>query len=195
MNKCIDCHKKLTGHSNPKRCKKCNQKFLHPYGRKYPHCEDCGKELKTYHSNRCRHCANTGELSSQFIDGRTSANNYHAKYTTNRRNVDINFKLAGNLRPRIRLALKGICKSKTTLELLGCSIEFLKQHLEKQFTKGMNWTNYGKWHIDHIKPCASFNLSKVSEQKKCFNWKNLQPLWAEDNLRKSDTMILAKKEL
>ena len=52
----------------------------------------------------------------------------------------------------------------------------------------MNWLNYGRhgWHVDHIRPCASFDLSKPSEQKKCFNYKNLQPLWEEDNLAKSD---------
>jgi len=48
----------------------------------------------------------------------------------------------------------------------------------------MNWSNYGKWHIDHIKSCASFDLSKKSEQKKCFHYTNLQPLWAEENIKK-----------
>jgi hypothetical protein len=61
--------------------------------------------------------------------------------------------------------------------------------LEKQFTKGMNWKNYGKWHIDHIKPCASFDLSLEHEQKLCFHFTNLQPLWAKDNIRKSDKII------
>jgi hypothetical protein len=71
-----------------------------------------------------------------------------------------------------------------TEELLGCSIENLKKHLEKQFTQGMSWKNYGKWHVDHIKPCANFDLSKKTEQQKCFNYNNLQPLWAVDNLKK-----------
>lgn len=48
----------------------------------------------------------------------------------------------------------------------------------------MNWDNYGEWEIDHIKPCASYDLSKPKEQRKCFNYMNLQPLWAEENLRK-----------
>ena len=89
-----------------------------------------------------------------------------------------------NLRIRINLALKGNPKLSTTMKLVGCSIERLKQHLEKQFKMGMSWNNYGKWHIDHIRPCASFDLSKPSEQKKCFNYTNLQPLWAEENLKK-----------
>ena len=70
------------------------------------------------------------------------------------------------------------------MKLVGCSIDQLKQHLEFQFKPGMTWNNYGKWHVDHKKPCASFDLSKPSEQRKCFNWKNLQPLWAEENLSK-----------
>ncbi|GAI33061.1 unnamed protein product, partial [marine sediment metagenome] len=60
-----------------------------------------------------------------------------------------------------------------------------KKHLEKRFVKGMSWKNYGKWHIDHIKPCATFNLSEKKEQRKCFHYSNLQPLWAKENLSKN----------
>ena len=74
--------------------------------------------------------------------------------------------------------------------LIGCSIEELKQHLEKQFTLGMNWKNYGYgWHVDHIKPCAFFDFSKEEEQKKCFNYTNLQPLWATENFKKRDNIL------
>jgi desulfoferrodoxin (superoxide reductase-like protein) len=63
--------------------------------------------------------------------------------------------------------------------------------LEKQFKLGMNWDNYGRsgWHIDHIKPCASFDLTKKEEQLKCFHYTNLQPLWARENLIKSDKIL------
>jgi len=70
------------------------------------------------------------------------------------------------------------------MKLVGCSIDFLKQHLENKFKPGMSWKNYGKWHIDHIRPCASFDLRKPAEQKKCFHYSNLQPLWAKENLVK-----------
>lgn len=70
------------------------------------------------------------------------------------------------------------------MELTGCSKDDLYSHLESKFTEGMNWDNYGKWHIDHIKPCVSFDLTDTEEQKKCFHWTNLQPLWAIDNMRK-----------
>jgi hypothetical protein len=109
------------------------------------------------------------------------------KYMKEKRRTDIDFKLRCNLRSRIYCVLKGINKSKSTIKLLGCSIEKLKSHLESKFKPGMNWKNYGfyGWHIDHIKPCCSFDLSKDSEQLKCFNYKNLQPLWALENKHKS----------
>lgn len=77
-------------------------------------------------------------------------------------------------------------KDKGTLELTGCSIERLIEHLESQFTSGMTWDNRGKergkWHIDHIKPCNLFDLAEESEQKLCFHYTNLRPLWSEDNM-------------
>jgi hypothetical protein len=111
---------------------------------------------------------------------------YKAKYVKNRRKNDINFRLKECLRSRLNYAIKGNIKSTTTIRLIGCSVKFLRKYLESQFRPGMSWKNYGYrgWHIDHIRPCASFDLSNPIEQKKCFNYKNLQPLWAEDNLIK-----------
>ena len=71
-----------------------------------------------------------------------------------------------------------------TVKDLGCSIEELKTHLESQFQPRMTWDNYGKWHIDHIKPLSNFNLENKEEFKEACNYKNLQPLWAKDNLIK-----------
>ncbi len=108
-----------------------------------------------------------------------------------RRKNDLNYKILENLRTRVCYALKMGKKSKKTMELVGCSIQELKQHLESKFTFGMNWKNYGfGWHIDHIKPCASFDLSKAEEQQKCFHYYNLQPLWATENLKKSDKIVI-----
>lgn len=81
---------------------------------------------------------------------------------------------------------RGIKKGKT-FDLLGISSwDFFIKHLTKKFKKGMTLKNYGKWHVDHIIPCASFDLTKESEQKKCFHYTNLQPLWAIENIRKGD---------
>ena len=69
-------------------------------------------------------------------------------------------------------------------ELVGCSIHYLKEYLTKQFKSGMNWNNVGKWHVDHIIPVVKFNLKDPEQQKTCFHYTNLQPLWALDNLKK-----------
>ena len=65
----------------------------------------------------------------------------------------------------------------------------LRLHLQSKFKPGMSFSNYGKWHIDHIIPCSRFDLNKEEEQYKCFNYKNLQPLWAEENKIKSNKFI------
>lgn len=101
---------------------------------------------------------------------------------------DIQFKLACSLRSRIRSALKGVTKSERTLRLLGCDLEQLKRHLESQWSPGMSWENWGYgdlcWHIDHKKACATFDLRSPTQQKQCFHFSNLQPLWQKDNLAK-----------
>lgn len=97
---------------------------------------------------------------------------------------DPGFRMRRILARRLHKAVKGR-KSARTLELLGCSIEFLVQHLEKQFQPGMVWENYGPaWHVDHIKPCAKFDLTDAAQQRECFHYSNLQPLWKIDNLKK-----------
>jgi len=60
----------------------------------------------------------------------------------------------------------------------------LRLHLERQFKDGISWDNYGEWHIDHIRPCAKFDLSKPEEQRACFHYTNLQPLWEKENVSK-----------
>lgn len=108
---------------------------------------------------------------------------------------NIQAKTKHNLRTRINLVLKGKIKSGSTIDLLGCSIEFFLQYIESKFLPGMTWNNHTKsgWHIDHIIPCASFDLTDPEQQKKCFHYSNLQPLWAVDNLRKSDKVPYSER--
>lgn len=107
-------------------------------------------------------------------------------YELKRRQTDPQFKLIKTTRNRIRAALKTNYRSKTTNELIGCSPEDLKKYIESMSSQRKTWENHGEWHLDHKIPCASFDLSKPENQKKCFNYKNMQPLWAIDNLKKSD---------
>ena len=78
-------------------------------------------------------------------------------------------------------------KHTSSMELLGCTIEDCRAHLEKQFSDGMSWINHGEWHIDHRKPCASFDMTNGDEQKICFHYTNLQPMFASENISKSDS--------
>ena len=107
----------------------------------------------------------------------------------NRRRTDPNFKILTILRGRIKDVLKGHSKSDSTINILGCTIEELWIHLESKFTEGMTRQNHGKWHVDHIIPCASFDLTKPEQQVKCFHYTNLQPLWALDNLKKGKSVV------
>jgi len=119
-------------------------------------------------------------------DNRDKINKSMLEYEKKRKLTDPKFKLAKTLRSRLGSAIRTQKTNKTnnTIDLLGCSISFLKGFLEVKFKEGMTWQNHGEWHIDHIKPCASFNLLDEEEQQKCFHYTNLQPLWASENLSK-----------
>lgn len=84
--------------------------------------------------------------------------------------------------------MRGVSKSSRSMELIGCTPDKLRSHLQAQFKQGMAWNNYGKWHVDHIVPVTAFDLSKPEEQRRCFHYTNLQPLWGSDNIRKSNKM-------
>lgn len=113
-------------------------------------------------------------------------NEYRKHYQMKRCKVDPEFKLRKTLRSRLYCALKrkNVEKGLSTLELTGCELPFLKKYKESKFTKGMTWENHGSWHLDHRDPICKFDLTKEEEQKKCFHYTNLQPLWAIDNLKK-----------
>lgn len=103
------------------------------------------------------------------------------------RKTNVRWNLTTRLRKRLDAALKAAkcSKSQSVISLIGCTPEFLIQHLEDQFIGGMSWDNRSEWHIDHIRPCASFNLSDAAQQQACFHYTNLQPLWAKDNRTKN----------
>jgi hypothetical protein len=104
---------------------------------------------------------------------------YIAKWTAIPRN-----RITRVLRGRLSMSLKGLTKSAKTETLIGCSFEECRAYIESQFSIEMTWENYGEWHIDHIIPCAHFDLADPYQQRLCFNYLNLQPLWAKENLSK-----------
>lgn len=108
------------------------------------------------------------------------------QYKQDRMKRDTCFLLAERLRNRLYSALKNGTKNGSAVSDLGCSIEELKTYLESRFQEGMNWDNWSRtgWHIDHIIPLSSFDLTNRGELLKACHYTNLQPLWAKDNLSK-----------
>lgn len=113
---------------------------------------------------------------------------YINEYIRNKKKNDPIFKLSETLRIQLLRGLrnKGLVKKNKALELLGIDIKKFKLIFQKKFKPGMNWTNHGKWHIDHIKPISKFDLTRKGELEKCFHYTNLQPLWAKVNQSKGN---------
>ena len=108
-----------------------------------------------------------------------------------KRQTNEEYKLTCNIRKRIYNSLRGVDKELRTSVLLGCKLEGYKQWIQFQFNSNMNWVNYGTyWEIDHVIPCALFNLVNEEEQLKCFNWKNCRPLECIKNRKKSNKLVL-----
>jgi|SRR3990167_7977601 len=145
-----------------------------------------------YHKNRGRLLKEMRAYQKRIRPIRTA---YENAYRKKRELADPIYLLGRRLRGRARIAFtrSGTRKEVSCSELLGCSYKEARLHIEKLFKDGMSWDNYGKWHVDHIKPLNSFDLIKPEEQKVAFNYMNLQPLWAKDNLIKGSKSEMDKK--
>lgn len=120
-----------------------------------------------------------------YLNNRERLLQYNKARHTARVKEDPEYRLLTRLRTRVYQALRGHRKSARTWQLIGTDLASLKAHLEASFSPGMTWENYGAWHVDHIKPCCSFNMLDPAQQRACFHYSNLQPLWAADNMKKS----------
>lgn len=167
------------------------------------HCKDCSLKagLNWKHKNREIHNA-TGRKWHQEHNEQSHANGkrwrMHNKERSRislneRRKTNIQFKLAYLLRSRLRSALKHNAKTGSAVRDLGCSVDFLKDYLQSKFLPGMSWSNHGfgadKWHIDHIIPLVSFDLTDREQLLKAVHYTNLQPMWQIDNLKKHDKIL------
>jgi hypothetical protein len=185
------------------RCPKCNtQKDESCFSKnrsrstgRNSYCKDCVKPINKFHYERHHGpVVYAPRLTKEEKAKRIAAKNKswylrNLDYHPNRRKDPIK-RLAMCMRTRVYCAIKrhiAICsKSAPTVKLIGCSIEFLRKHLESRFRDGMTWENYGPyWHVDHIRPIASFDLTNPLEQEKCFHYSNLQPLLKHENLKKN----------
>jgi hypothetical protein len=124
-----------------------------------------------------------------YLENKERIEKYRNEWRNNKCKTDSLFKLTYNTRNLIRKSFKrnGYSKNSKAYEILGCTFEDFKQHLEKQFKKGMSWNNHGEWHLDHIYPVS---LAKDEEELiKLNHYTNFQPLWAIDNIKKSNKII------
>ncbi len=193
-----DFYKDATGKFGVKsQCKKCKKEYRAKYYQ-----ENLEKEKERHAKYRRENSEKIREFKAKYYqensekvkervkkyqrENSEKIKESRAKYERERYKNDENFRIVTLLRNRLGISLKSQSakKSKRTLELVGCSRDELWEHLENQFKDGMTRQNQGEWHIDHIKPCSLFDLTDPEQQKECFNYKNLQPLWAEENLRK-----------
>ena len=167
-----------------KDCKECFK--LHSKIYRTENYDKVLESKKKYYYNNQEKCC---ERSINWYENNKEIKNQkHIVYIRTRRQNDIEFKIYSNIQSRIYSALKNDNKKKdSTLNIIGCSIVFYKNWLEFQFNENMNWDNHGEyWHIDHVTPCASFNLLDDDHIKECFNWKNVRPIEKFLNLSKND---------
>ena len=118
---------------------------------------------------------------------------YKRKYQQHLRDTDPIYKLISYFRTAIYQVLKesNVEKNKHYFDVLQYTPEELIKHLELQFKDDMIWENYGEWHVDHIKPISSFNIVEMGDEEfmKCWSLGNLQPMWGEENIRKSNKIL------
>lgn len=194
MRKCLDCDKELVDAKGPKkRCDTCNKEYRKLYWRARENKPERKKQNIERHKKFIKNNPDKiKEYSKKYRTGKTRDRYLAKKRQSNKKYYDNNleYKMGNLLRCRIWTTLKkqNIDKNNGTMELVGCSKEELIKHLESKFQEGMSWKNWSLngWHIDHIRPISSFDLSDPAQVKECFHFSNLQPLWAIDNLKKSD---------
>ena len=155
-----------------------------------------------YHTARCSKCEKV-KVCDEFSADQTKYTglSYICRQCESTRErercaTDPHYKIKKNLRSRFRHALKRSKDGKAvkcghTLDMLGCSMDFFIKHIEEQFEPGMSWSNHGfsGFHIDHRIPCASFDLTDPEQQKKCFHFSNMQPMWASEKLSKGAKFV------
>ena len=160
-----------------------------------PHCKSCFKRY--YEENKSRrqeyqrkyYEENKAKRNEYQKDYRKSHKDeircYYRKYKKDRYAEDLDFRIRCTLRSRLANAIKHE-RAGSAMKDLGCSLEQLKHSLVSKFQPSMSWKNYGEWHIDHIIPLSSFDLTDRDQFLKAVHYTNLQPLWEEENIRKGN---------
>lgn len=151
---------------------------------------DSTKSVKEYHK---KYAIDNAERLQKYRHEYNKLNknhrsNYNKNWAKNKYNSDIKYKINVTFGHNIWTSLKSMKCNKSWKNLVGYTLTELMEHLESKFQPGMTWDNYGEWHIDHIIPKSSFNITSIDcdDFKKCWCLENLQPLWAKDNIKKSN---------
>ena len=166
------------------QCKNCCKEFMKKYKKEhYKNNKEKDKEYRQKNHEKIKEYKK-----EHYQKNKNRIIKQQNQYTKARRDNDPLYKLSINIRNLIAISIKnnGYTKRSKTYEILGCTYEEFKAHIEKQFTEGMNWDNHGKWHYDHIKPISHGKTEK--EILALNHYLNFQPLWAEDNLSKSNNI-------
>lgn len=159
------------------------------------YCKDCGDKRANEKVARWR-LANPDKVKAtqaavdkkrKFDEGRRERNRIYSRAFAAARRDDPKRRLHKRMSQQIYIGLKTGKAGKTWTALTGYSVDELQRHLERQFLKGMTWSNMGDWHIDHILPVAGFCFTKPTDAdfKACWAITNLRPLWATENIKKS----------
>lgn len=191
-----------------KEIRKINKKIKDSIKTKNKPCSICGliknfndfhksKRIKDGHDSHCKTCSslagkkyrkeNKEKIKKYMTDNKNKISNQRK----HRMKIDLNFKLKCRLRIRLCNAIKNNYKSGSAVSDLGCTINEFKRYIEDKFEKGMTWENWGPttWHLDHKLPLSKFDLTKREELLKAVHYSNIQPMWAIDNLTKSNSIV------
>ena len=156
-------------------------------GNYHASCKKCQKEnKKKYYKENVERIKKYRK--EYYAKNKTKIRKKEAEYRKNRCKIDPVFKLTLRVRNHTNQFLKEK-KINSTTKYLGCTPEELKTYIESKFIKGMNWENYGEWHIDHIFPLSKVDISNKQLVKKVLHYTNLQPLWAKDNISKGNKIL------
>lgn len=205
MKICNECHRKLPSNNYYSyadgrlygRCKRCSLVYFTALRRKkgikpkhvtrtttHRQCTACKlwKPLDQFYARKIGTAARCIKCTLAFSELRRRRMGAKPHQASNK----LQLKITNTLRLRIIHALRGDTKKFKFVDLLGCSIEHFKTHLEPKFKPNMTWNNYGYlgWHVGHIKDCCSFDLTDPVQQRQCFNWANMEPQWSAYNWSK-----------
>jgi hypothetical protein len=174
-----------------RHCYKCQKvKPIEVFKHKKAHCYEC--QLEMSRDWKARNKDKVADYMKQWKEENADAvREYNRVYGNERKENDPDFKMRCILRYRMSHLVRRDLKCDHTLSLLGCSVEFFLSWLAYNFAGGMSFPNHGTvWHLDHVIPCARFDLTQEDHQRICFHWTNMKPMIARDNISKGDNIIV-----